>query len=84
MKRLQPYIDEPLWAMLERRAARDGIGLSESVRRILVQKLESDFEARENAMLGIIGLWKDRDDLPDTDTSAGHAHQSSHGSPNLD
>lgn len=76
MKRTQLYIDEHLWTMLELRANRDGTSVSEAVRRILRQELESDSEDRKKAMLGVIGLWKDRDDLPDTATYVRSLRQS--------
>ena len=68
MRRTQLYLDEELWQALHKRAKHEKTTVSELVRKTMRHQFLSRDDEREAAMLGIIGLWKDRTDLPDTET----------------
>jgi hypothetical protein len=68
MKRTQLYLDDDLWQALHARAARDGTTISELVRVAARDRYLGNLEKRREAMMGIVGLWKDRTDLEDTET----------------
>jgi hypothetical protein len=68
MKRTQLYLDEDLWAALHTQANLRGTSISELVRVAARDKYMGNLEERRAAMMGIVGLWKDRTDLPDTET----------------
>jgi hypothetical protein len=68
MKRTQLYLDDELWAALHARAERDGLTVSELVRIAARDRYLEDPEKRQEALMGIVGIWKDRTDLPDTET----------------
>jgi hypothetical protein len=67
MKRTQLYLDEDLWNALHARALLEGASVSELVRKAARERYMGNFEERRAAMQGIVGLWKDRTDLPDTE-----------------
>ncbi len=68
MKRTQLYLDDDLWSTLHTRARLDGTTVSELVRKAARERYMGNPEQRRAAMMGIVGLWKDRTDLPDTET----------------
>jgi hypothetical protein len=68
MRRTQLYLEEDLWAALHAKARLEGATVSELVRVAVRERYLGNLEERKQAMLGIIGLWKDRDDLEDTET----------------
>jgi hypothetical protein len=68
MKRTQLYLDDELWTALHLRARLGGTTISELVRTAARDCYLGNLEERRAAMLGIVGLWKDRTDLPDTET----------------
>ena len=68
MKRTQLYLDDDLWEALHLRARLNNTTVSELVRTAARDKYMGNLEERRAAMLGIVGLWKDRTDLPDTET----------------
>ena len=68
MRRTQLYLDEDLWAALHARALLEGATVSELVRKAARDRYMGNLEERRAAMLGIVGLWKDRTDLPETET----------------
>lgn len=67
MKRTQLYIEEETWKRLKAVARVTRTSVSELVRQAVKEKYP-DKESRRKALLGIVGLWKDRTDLPDTET----------------
>jgi hypothetical protein len=68
MKRTQLYMEDDVWKVLQIRAKQSKTTISELVRQAVREKyLEKKAERRE-AMLSLMGLWKDRTDLPDTET----------------
>lgn len=68
MRRTQLYLDDELWATLHAKARLEGATVSELVRIAVRERYLGNLEERREAMLEIIGLWKDRDDLEDTET----------------
>ena len=68
MKRTQLYLDDDLWNTLHAKARHSGTSISELVRTAACERYMVNHEERRAAMLGIVGLWKDRTDLPDTET----------------
>ncbi len=68
MRRTQLYLEDDLWSTLHTKALLEGATISELVRVAVRERYLGNIEERRQAMLGIIGLWKDRDDLEDTET----------------
>ena len=68
MKRTQLYLDEDLWAALHAQAILGGTSISELVRVAARDRYMGNLEERRAAMMGIVGLWKDRTDIEDTET----------------
>ena len=68
MRRTELELDEQTWEMLERRALRDKTTVSSLVSRAVSEKYGIDREQREADMEASIGIWKDRTDLPDSET----------------
>jgi hypothetical protein len=66
MRRTQVYLDENIWKMLHRRARGQGTSVSELVRRAVSEKYGSQLTNRKQAMQALIGLRKNRRDLPST------------------
>ena len=68
MRRTQLYLEDDLWQALRDKAARDRTTISELVRVAARDRYLGNLEQRREAMMGIVGLWKDRTDLDDTGT----------------
>ncbi len=68
MRRTQLYLDEDLWEALHTRAAIEKTTVSDLVRTAARERYVESAEKRQEALLGIVGIWKDRTDLPDTET----------------
>jgi hypothetical protein len=68
VRRTQLYLEEDLWVLLRDRAKREKTTISELVRRAVRERYLGDPEKRRAALMGIVGLWKGRTDLPDTET----------------
>jgi hypothetical protein len=68
MKRTQLYLDDDLWAALHAKAILDRTTVSELVRRAARDKYMGNLEERRAAMMGIVGLWKDRTDIEDSES----------------
>ena len=68
MKRTQLYLDDDLWAALHAQAILGGTSISELVRVAARDRYMGNLEERRAAMMGIVGLWKDRADIEDTET----------------
>ncbi len=67
MKRTQLYLEDDLWKTLHILARQSGSTVSELARTALREKYLGDAAKRKEALLSAIGLWGDRDDLPDTE-----------------
>jgi len=67
MRRTQLYLDEDLWNALHFHARLNGSTVSELVRKAARDKYMGNPEERRAAMEGIVGLWKDRRDIENTE-----------------
>jgi hypothetical protein len=66
MVRTQLYLDEAIHARLQHLSRAQRRTISELVREALVRAYGSaDANARRSAVMAIVGLWKDRDDVRD-------------------
>ena len=68
MHRTQLYLEDDLWTTLQIRARRDGTSISELVRIAARDRYMNSREQRIADMESVVGLWKDRNDLPDAET----------------
>jgi predicted transcriptional regulator len=68
MRRTQIYLDDDLWTALHARAESEKTTISELMRKAARKTYVLDSKERRAALMGIVGLWKDRTDLPDTET----------------
>jgi predicted transcriptional regulator len=68
MRRTQLYLEDELWKRLHVVARQSRSTVSELVRQALREKYLHDAVERKEALLSAVGLWKDRADLPDTET----------------
>jgi Ribbon-helix-helix protein, copG family len=66
VKRIQFYLDEEVWAVLQFKARQTGVTVSELVRRAIRDSYRNPTDRRKQAMLDFIGIRKDRRDLPPT------------------
>ena len=68
MKRTQLYIDDELWNVLRVQARQAGTSVSELVRVAVRDRYANSPESRRKAMQHWAGIWRDRKDLPDSET----------------
>ncbi|MCX6617243.1 MAG: ribbon-helix-helix domain-containing protein [Acidobacteria bacterium] len=68
MKRTQLYIEDDLWAVLRIRSRQSGVSISELMRQAIRDRYPSGAARRQEAMRAVVGIWKDRSDLPDTES----------------
>jgi hypothetical protein len=68
MRRTQLYLRENIWKTLHVRSRQQGTSISELVRQAVDEKFGSSPANRKEAMLALVGLRKQRRDLPDTAT----------------
>jgi ribbon-helix-helix CopG family protein len=66
MKRTQLYLNEDIWKALHIRSRQQGTSISELVRQAVRDKYGSSPARRREAMRALVGMWKDRKDLPDS------------------
>ncbi len=66
MKRTQLYLHEDIWKALHIRSRQQRTSISELVRQAIGDKYGSSTASRRQAMQSLVGLWKDRKDLPDS------------------
>ena len=67
MRRTQLYMEDDLWKALHAEARRERTTISDLVRRAVRERYPANREKRRAAMMAWAGLWKDRDDLPETE-----------------
>jgi len=67
MRRTQLYLDDDLWTALHAKALLEGATISELVRVAVRERYMGNLEERRAAMLGIVGLWKDRAGMEDAE-----------------
>ena len=68
MRRTQLYLEDDLWAALHAKALLEGATVSELVRAAVRERYMGNHEERRAAMMNLVGLWKDREDLGDTES----------------
>ena len=66
MRRTQLYLDDDLWSALHTRAQREGTTISALVREAARERYLGNLDQRREAMKALVGIWKDRTDLPDS------------------
>jgi hypothetical protein len=66
VRRTQLYLDDDLWNTLHARARSQRTTISDLVRRAVRDRYLGNLEERRKAMEALIGIWKDRTDLPDS------------------
>ncbi|MFY9676641.1 MAG: ribbon-helix-helix protein, CopG family [Terriglobales bacterium] len=66
MRRTQLYLDDDLWNALHTRARKQRTTISDLVRQAVRDRYLGNLEERRKAMEGLVGIWKDRTDLPDS------------------
>lgn len=68
MRRIQLYLPEDTWKALHTRSLQQRTTISELVRQAVRDKYGCSPANRRQAMQAIVGLWKNRKDLPNTET----------------
>ena len=68
VRRTQLYLDEELWATLHAKARLEGATVSELVRVAVRERYMGNLVERRAAMLGIVGLWKNRAGVEDAES----------------
>jgi hypothetical protein len=68
MRRTQLYLDNDIWKALHVRSRQQRTSISELVRQAVRDRYGSSFANRRQAMAALVGMWKDRADLPDATT----------------
>ena len=66
MKRTQLYLNEDIWKALHIQSRQRGTSISELVRQVVRDKYGSSPTNRGRAMQALVGIWKERTDLPDS------------------
>jgi hypothetical protein len=66
MRRTQLYLDDDLWNALHARARSMGTTISALVRDAARERYLGNLDERREAMEAMVGIWKDRTDLPDS------------------
>ena len=66
MKRTQLYLNEDIWKALHIQSRQQGTSISELVRQAVRDKYGSSPTNRGRAMQALVGIWKERTDLPDS------------------
>ena len=68
MKRTQLYLDDDIWKTLHIQSRQLGTSVSELVRQTVRERYGSSPANRRQAMQAWVGVWKNRKDLPDSET----------------
>ena len=68
MKRTQLYLDDDIWKALHVHSRQRRTSVSDLVRQAVRDRYGSSPANRRQAMMALVGMWKDRDDLPDATT----------------
>ena len=66
MKRTQLYLDEDIWKVLQIHSRQRRTSISNLVRQAIRDRYGSSPANRSKAMQALVGIWRDRNDLPDT------------------
>jgi Ribbon-helix-helix protein, copG family len=68
MRRTQLYLDDDIWKALHVQSRQRRTSISDLVRQAVRDRYGSSPANRRQAMMALVGMWKDRDDLPDATT----------------
>jgi hypothetical protein len=68
MRRTQLYLEDDVWKALHIQSRQRGTSISELVRQALGDKYGSSPARRREAMQALVGIWRDRKDLPSSET----------------
>jgi hypothetical protein len=66
MKRTQLYLQEDIWKVLHIRSRQQKTSISDLVRQAVREKYGNSSVDRKEAMLALVGLWKDREEFSDS------------------
>ena len=67
MKRTQLYLDEDIWKALHILSRQRRTSISELVRQAIRDRYISSRADRNKAMQALVGIWRDRDEIRDTE-----------------
>jgi len=67
MKRTQIYLDKDLWSTLHTHALLEKTTVSDLVRKAARERYMYTPEQRQADMMAAVGVWKDREDLADSE-----------------
>lgn len=67
MKRTQLYLDEDIWKALHIQSRQRRTSISNLVRQAIRERYISSSADRSKAMQAIVGMWRDRDEIRDTE-----------------
>jgi hypothetical protein len=68
MRRTQLYLDDDIWKALHVHSRQRRTSVSDLVRQAVRDRYGSSPANRRQAMMALVGMWKDRGDLPDATT----------------
>jgi len=68
VKRTQLYLEENVWKVLQILSRQSGASISDLVRQAVRERYVGGKTNREQVLKSVVGLWKDRRDLPGTET----------------
>jgi predicted transcriptional regulator len=66
VRRTQLYLDDDLWNALHTLARSQRTTISDLVRQAVRDRYLGNLAERRKAMEALVGIWKDRTDLPDS------------------
>lgn len=68
MKRTQLYLEEDVWRLLQVLARECNSSVSHLVRQAIREKYCARATKRKEVFQSVVGLWRNRKDLPDSET----------------
>lgn len=68
MKRTQLYLEEDVWRLLQVMARQSKSSVSDLVRQAVREKYCVRAAKRKEVFQSVVGLWRNRKDLPDSET----------------
>jgi len=68
MKRTQLYLEEDVWKVLQILSRQSGASISDLVRQAVRERYVGGKANRQQVLMSVVGLWRNRKDLPNTDS----------------
>ena len=68
MKRIRLYLDKDVWKVLQILSRQSGASISDLVRQAVRERYLGGNANRQQVLMSVVGLWRNRRDLPDTDS----------------